>query len=279
MNIPEALGFTFTYQGRAKKGIDLMDKTLDWFAKSGTEAEKVAAVYLLEHTIESDKDGKFGGRIKKPVAAAKPATPPPPEAPPADKEPDEYQKFIAQDADDGFGPVGVKPLAMPKAVVPLTGEKQADVPEWAKELFQRLEIVGMKADMAADASTTVLERMTEIATTLKKWASSETPAPAAGVGQGGGGMLHIVKIKVTPKDGGKIAIDFYDDNPDHKYPEIRETRKSIRWANTIPSGWGIDLSEEQVYKVDWDVTYKLSDNKTEKGNPYKDVVSVAPRKK
>lgn len=134
-------------------------------------------------------------------------------------------------------------------------------PEWAKRLERKTDAI--------------LESFAGLLGALQSHQTQ--PAPAAGGGHtgGGGGSLHIVKVKVTPKDG-KVGIDFYDDDPDHKYPEVRETRKAARWANTLPKGF--DISDEQIHKVDWDLVYKLSSNLTEKGNPYKDVVSITPRK-
>jgi hypothetical protein len=120
-----------------------------------------------------------------------------------------------------------------------------------------------------------------------------TPAaPAAGAAKPNvpvsptapGGSQSIYKffvaarMEVQPKADGKVVVQFYDDNPNHKFPELKATWSMERAKNLLgptKDRWDeTTLKQAGIYNVSYRVWWKNSDKLNTAGNPFKDVVKV-----
>ena len=105
---------------------------------------------------------------------------------------------------------------------------------------------------------------------------SPTTAPAAsGTTPETNGVFNVVKMTVTPRADGKVKLDFYEAN--HKYPDIYSVKtpeaQVAMLANT--GEWTpAHFAQVATYEVNYKVQWRNSENKTSKGNFYKDIVGI-----
>ena len=110
-------------------------------------------------------------------------------------------------------------------------------------------------------------------------AESGTPAPAAGPTvppQEGELHCRINRIGVTPREDERADLKFFDNDPAHKYPVLSISNwKIASLLEMLPKGWSEKaFAVVKTFNVSYDVFYTLSEKKTEKGNPFKDVTRI-----
>lgn len=109
-------------------------------------------------------------------------------------------------------------------------------------------------------------------------------APAAPVAAPAGNAAVIpgaktviaTKMTVMPKPDGKVTLEWFADG--HKYADIYTTR-AVDSALTLLASTGAwtkeHLTAAQTFQVHHLITWRDSDKLNSKGNPYKDLVSIA----
>lgn len=111
--------------------------------------------------------------------------------------------------------------------------------------------------------------------------TSQAPAPAESqpaTANAAGTSLRIAKIKVTPevKNGvQRIMVELFE--PNHQWSDIKAFFSTGEAAHTaFASVTDLNFHEAGEYQINCIADYRLSDKKSSKGNPYKNLVSVRP---
>lgn len=87
----------------------------------------------------------------------------------------------------------------------------------------------------------------------------------------------VVKMKVTPLEGGKVSVDFFAAG--HQYADVydRLDPKQLL-AMLAPTGaWTLEhLAAVATYQVSFVVEWEFSERINSKGNPYKNILAIRP---
>ena len=144
----------------------------------------------------------------------------------------------------------------------------------AKEKYHMNPFYPTKAAPGMAASTPAVAAAPAANSPANPAPVATTTAPA-GTAEVTNGVFNIVKMTVTPRADGKVKLDFYEAN--HKYPDIYSVKtpeaQVTMLANTgewTPAHFAQVATYEVSYKVQW----RNSENKTSKGNFYKDIVGI-----
>jgi hypothetical protein len=144
----------------------------------------------------------------------------------------------------------------------------------AKEKYHMNPFQTMKAAPGMASSAPAVAPVSAPAVAPASAPVATTTAPAASVSETNG-VFNVVKMTVTPRADGKVKLDFYEAN--HKYPDIYSVKtpeaQVALLANTgewTPAHFAQVATYDVSYKVQW----RNSENKTSKGNFYKDIIGI-----
>jgi hypothetical protein len=106
---------------------------------------------------------------------------------------------------------------------------------------------------------------------------SAPSAPKPATTDNGGQYITVCKVKVTPEKDGKTRIKVEVFEPNMKYPSINAFYNDPAQAT---AAWGmvtgLDFSAPGEYNLEAKAYYRNSEKLNQKGNPYKNLVSVTP---
>lgn len=92
---------------------------------------------------------------------------------------------------------------------------------------------------------------------------------------GTGGVIHAVKLVTTPREDGKVSLDFFETN--HKFADLKKVcsiENAIQTLSPIGSFTPQHFGSVQTYVISADVRWIESENRNSKGNPYKNIVDI-----
>ena len=91
----------------------------------------------------------------------------------------------------------------------------------------------------------------------------------------GTGTFHAVKMTVTPREGGKTKLDFFEVN--HKFPDISAVMAPENLVDLmkLTGEWTVDhFMKATAFEVKYMIQWRNSDKLNSKGNPYKNIVGI-----